>query len=256
MYRTRNIRELPNMQDRDLPSMINQYPAVKTDKSLDGRVSSTDLIQYVSILDQLLAKEVHEVSFYADDFQGNNTAFGETFDMHEITAAHRSLPHNTLVKVTNVDNGKSVVVRINDRGPYVDGRNMDLSLASFEKIAPRGQGVLRATFERLGDKDLVDRCEQKQRLYQRRITGKVRFFRGVPHTFTLGGQLILQSNKPFVIQEIHFPDGKRLRIQDFVLPKEKYRFTPYVTGRHILVVGDTLGRQRELRMDVRGCLLP
>lgn len=256
LYRTRNIRELPDMQQSDLPSMINQYPVLKTDKGFDSRITSQELISFARTLDQMLIKEVHEVSFYADDFHGRGTAFGDVFDMHALTAAHRSFPSNTLVKVTNVENEKYVIVRINDRGPYIDGRNMDLSKAAFESIAPAGQGLLRATFERLGHMDLVDRCEQKQRLYQKRVTRDVHFYRGVPHAFTLGDQLILQSNKPFVIQSITFPDGDKLRIQDFVLPKEKYRFSPDMTGRYTFHVGNTRGSTRELRMRVSACLLP
>jgi len=255
VYRTRNVRELPDMQEVHLPSMMNDFPLLKDDsRPLDGRVTRTDLLSFIAKLDGQLRKEVHEVSFYADDFHGNGTAFGDIFDMHALTAAHRSFPSNTLVKVTNVENKKYVVVRINDRGPYVDGRDMDLSKAAFEAIAPMGQGVLRATFERLGHMDLVDKCKQRQRLYQRRITRDTLFFRGVPHTFTLGDQLILQSNRPFVVLGITFPDGQYLRIQDFVHPKEKYRITPDITGRYSFRLGDTLGHYREMRMDVSGCL--
>lgn len=256
IYRTRNIRELPDMQESDLSSMMSDYPIIETERPLDGRVTRADLIAMIAKLDGQLRKEVHEVSFYADDFHGRGTAFGDTFDMYAITAAHRSFPSNTLVKVTNVDNGKTIVVRINDRGPYVDGRDMDLSKAAFEKIAHIGQGVLRATFERLGHMDLVDRCEERQRLYQRRITRDTQFFRGVPHTFTLGDQLILQSNRPFVIQGITFPDGQYLRIQDFVHPKEKYRISPDMSGRYTFFIGDTKGRMREMRMTVSSCILP
>lgn len=252
MYRTRNIRELPDMQEEDLPSMMRDFPIVQS-RPLDGRISRADILTFMTSLDDMLRKEVHEVSFYADDFHGNGTAFGDTFDMHAITAAHRSFPSNTLVNVTNVDNGKNVVVRINDRGPYVDGRDMDLSKAAFEAIAPVGQGVLNATFHRLGHMDLVDKCDNKQNHYQRRITRDVHFFRGIPHRFTLGDQLVLQSNRPFVIQNITFPDGQHLRIQDFILPKEKYRIQPGVTGTFLFTVGDTLGRYRQLRMEVHGC---
>jgi rare lipoprotein A len=70
------------------------------------------------------------------------TANGETFDPDALTAAHKTLPFNSLVRVTNPTNGKSVTVRINDRGPYIDGRCLDLSRAAFATIADLGQGVL------------------------------------------------------------------------------------------------------------------
>lgn len=69
-------------------------------------------------------------SWYGPGFHGKKTASGETYDMHQFTAAHNVLPLNTLVKVTNLDNGKEVMVRVNDRGPFVDDRVIDLSLSA------------------------------------------------------------------------------------------------------------------------------
>lgn len=69
-------------------------------------------------------------SWYGPGFHGKKTASGETYDMHQLTAAHNVLPLNSVVKVTNLDNGKEVVVRINDRGPFVDDRVIDLSLSA------------------------------------------------------------------------------------------------------------------------------
>lgn len=69
------------------------------------------------------------------------TASGEQFDPTAMTAAHRSLPFDTMVEVTNTANGRSVTVRINDRGPYIDGRCLDLARGAFEEIADAGQGV-------------------------------------------------------------------------------------------------------------------
>ena len=67
-------------------------------------------------------------SFYAEDFHGKLTANGEIYDMYGLTAAHKTLPLNTVARVTNLDNGKSLILRINDRGPYIEGRMLDLSL--------------------------------------------------------------------------------------------------------------------------------
>jgi rare lipoprotein A (peptidoglycan hydrolase) len=117
-------------------------------------ITSEELLSLMRALDTKLATEEHEASLYSEKFHGKGTAFGETFDMYALTAAHRTFPYNTLVKVTNTQNGKSVIVRINDRGPYVKGRDMDLSLAAFTTIAERSQGKIRATFERLGDVNL------------------------------------------------------------------------------------------------------
>jgi rare lipoprotein A len=75
------------------------------------------------------------------------TANGEQFDPEALTAAHKTLPFNTRVRVTNPSNGKSVVVRINDRGPYIDGRCIDLSRAAFRAIAPLGLGHATVEYE-------------------------------------------------------------------------------------------------------------
>lgn len=75
-----------------------------------------------------------EASYYGPGFDGKLTASGEVFDQDDYTCAHKSLPFGTKLKVTRVDNGKSVVVRVNDRGPYVDGRIIDLSVAAGKDI--------------------------------------------------------------------------------------------------------------------------
>lgn len=82
-----------------------------------------------------------KASYYADIFDGRLTANGEIFSQMEMTAAHRSLPFGTMVRVTNLANQKSVVVRINDRGPYVDGRIIDLSSEAAEQLDMLTKGV-------------------------------------------------------------------------------------------------------------------
>ena len=86
--------------------------------------------------------ESGKASFYAMKFQSRKTANGERFDQAALTAAHKKLPFGTKVKVTNVENGKSVVVRINDRGPFIAGRIIDLSRSAFSVIGHLDAGVL------------------------------------------------------------------------------------------------------------------
>src|SRR5689334_17335274 len=74
-----------------------------------------------------------KASFYADKFEGKPTASGEKYKHNKLTGAHKSLPFGTKVKVTNVANNQSVIVVINDRGPYVDGRIIDLSKSAAEQ---------------------------------------------------------------------------------------------------------------------------
>ena len=82
-------------------------------------------------------------SFYGEKWNGRRTANGEIFNTYELTAAHKSLPFGTKVKVVNKTTGKSVVVRINDRGPFVKGRTIDLSKKAFRSIASINKGVLK-----------------------------------------------------------------------------------------------------------------
>jgi len=81
-------------------------------------------------------------SWYGPRFHGRRTANGERFNKFHLTAAHRTLPFNTRVRVTNLQNGRSVVVRINDRGPYVRGRIIDLSYAAARLLGMRAHGVV------------------------------------------------------------------------------------------------------------------
>lgn len=92
-------------------------------------------------------KEAGQASYYADRFQNRKTASGEPYKAGKRTAAHRTLPFGSRVKVTNVRNGKSVVVRINDRGPFVRGRVIDLSRSAFASIGDVSAGLLSVRIE-------------------------------------------------------------------------------------------------------------
>jgi rare lipoprotein A len=89
------------------------------------------------------ALETGIASWYGVPYDGRHTSSGEIFDMTKLTAAHRTLPFNTWLEVTNLSNGKQVDVRITDRGPFVDGRIIDLSLAAAREIDMVRQGITR-----------------------------------------------------------------------------------------------------------------
>ena len=80
-------------------------------------------------------------SWYGPNFHGKLTANGEVYDMYGVTAAHKTLTLGTVVRVTNLDNGKSLILRINDRGPYVDGRILDCSFGAAKKLGFHEQGT-------------------------------------------------------------------------------------------------------------------
>ena len=86
-------------------------------------------------------------SFYHDKFNGRKTASGEIFSNSKLTAAHRTLPFGTIVQVTNLRTGKSVEVRINDRGPFHSSRALDLSKAAFDSIGNTARGTMPVEYE-------------------------------------------------------------------------------------------------------------
>jgi rare lipoprotein A len=88
-------------------------------------------------------------SWYGRDFHGHRTADGEWYDMHAMSAAHTTLPLPTLVRVTNLENGRQVVVRVNDRGPFVKGRLIDLSYAAAKELGFAKQGTTRVRVQAL-----------------------------------------------------------------------------------------------------------
>ena len=94
-------------------------------------------------------------SWYGKKFHGNPTASGEIYDMYQLTAAHKTLPLGTYVMVTNVENNKSVEVKINDRGPFVKGRIIDLSYAAARAIDMVEKGTARVKVEVLKRKTLI-----------------------------------------------------------------------------------------------------
>jgi rare lipoprotein A len=95
-------------------------------------------------------RQVGEASWYGPTFHGKTTANGERYNMLEMTAAHQTLPFNTLVRVTNLQNGFSAVVRINDRGPFLKGRILDLSYTAARALGANGPGVIRVRIEVVG----------------------------------------------------------------------------------------------------------
>ena len=105
---------------------------------------------YYPIQDAHNFAETGIASWYGSDFHGKKTANGERYDMYGMTAAHKLLPFGTNVRVTNLENGKSIVVRINDRGPFVNDRVIDLTKTGAEKISMIAKGTARVRLEAIG----------------------------------------------------------------------------------------------------------
>ncbi|MEA1972913.1 MAG: septal ring lytic transglycosylase RlpA family protein [Candidatus Cloacimonadota bacterium] len=103
--------------------------------SVDPKFYTNPTVKYPKLKKEIKAEDGYFVtSFYGKKFDGKLTANGETFDMKKMTCAHKSLPFNTRIKLTDPDSGIQIEVRVNDRGPFVKGRDLDISRRAAEKI--------------------------------------------------------------------------------------------------------------------------
>lgn len=109
-------------------------------------------------------KEKGQASWYGEPFHGRKTANGETYDMNKISAAHKTLPLNTWVEVKNLDNNKTLALRVNDRGPFIDGRIIDLSRAAAEEIGMLKAGVARVSIRAITDSRVKQLAAQESRV--------------------------------------------------------------------------------------------
>jgi rare lipoprotein A len=133
-------------------------------------------------------------SWYGDDFHGRYTANGEIFDMHSISAAHPTLPLPSYVRVTNLSNSRSIVVRVNDRGPYARDRLIDVSVKTAELLGFYGHGVTRVKVEYVGRAPLQGSDDRK-------LVATLREGTQTPSV------LQLASSKPFAPA---YPDSRRV----------------------------------------------
>lgn len=129
----------------------NHFETNDSDTITQEKLSVEDEKKLGEIIESARDITTGVVSWYGEKFHGRKTASGEVYDKHELTAAHKTLPFGTKVKVTNVRNGKSVVVEINDRGPYAKSRVLDLSQAAFSEIGHTNTGVMQVEYEIVDD---------------------------------------------------------------------------------------------------------
>lgn len=120
------------------------YPNVSRDRFSKGRKSQPEKPLQKKSMDSVL---YGKASYYGPKFHGRKTANGEVFNQYALTAAHKTLPFGTVCRVINLDNGKSVIVRINDRGPFIKGRIIDLSYGAAKRIDGIIAGVMNVKIE-------------------------------------------------------------------------------------------------------------
>ena|ERR1039458_5557835 len=131
---------------------VTQQPVTKIET---GNQKTRKTSSPKSAVHRVKAYQVGTASWYGVQFQGRPTASGEPFDMRDFTAAHPSLPMGTFVKVTNLKNGKAVVVRINDRGPVLDGRIIDVSYNAARALGFNQRGLQTVRLELYQPTDLA-----------------------------------------------------------------------------------------------------
>ena len=146
--------------------------------------------------------EEGNASWYGNPFNGRRASNGEIYDMYKLTAAHRTLPFETMVRVTNLNNGKSTTVRITDRGPFVNDRIIDLSLAAAREIESIGPGVVPVRIEVLGNIDVTAGF----------FTVQVGAFKDRGNADRLRGRLGL-AYSPIYIQQYDSPEGIFYRVR-------------------------------------------
>ena len=173
--------------------------------------------------------EEGNASWYGEPFHGRRASNGEIYDMYKATAAHRTLPFETMVRVTNVNNGKSTVVRITDRGPFVGNRIIDLSYAAAQEIELVGPGVGPVRLEVLGNVDVTAGF----------FTVQVGAFRERANAERLRDRLNA-SYSPIFIQQFESADGVLYRVRVGKISgeeaarqfseqlRERENFTPFV----------------------------
>lgn len=122
--------------------------------------------QYFPIPDARGYREQGIASWYGSKFHGRRTSSGERYNMHSMTAAHKTLPMNTMVLVQNLENGKKTVVRINDRGPFVRGRIIDLSYRAASRIGMAKKGIAKVRLIALAEKRVSTRDGQAKLVYR------------------------------------------------------------------------------------------
>jgi rare lipoprotein A len=130
-------------------SVLGFFGCASTTRYINNSESSNTTTSEISDYDDasILQTEYTVASYYADKFNGRKTANGETYDMYGISAAHISYPFGTIVKVTNMSNGKSIILKINDRKPDTNGRDIDLSLGAAKKLEMVQSGIAKVRID-------------------------------------------------------------------------------------------------------------
>ncbi len=190
------------------PPTKTVVPATQRPYTIDGKT-------YYPLPSAEGFKETGLASWYGEPFHGRKTSNGETYDMFTLTAAHKTLPMNTQLLVHNLENGRELVVRVNDRGPFVQGRVIDLSVACAKQLGLYGKGTAKVRLTALGEAVPCRKEDVKTKCF-------------LPHEALDKGEFFVQiaecsdQAKAEVLLRQMFEQGKNVVIQPYDSPVGRF----------------------------------
>ncbi len=208
-------------KDMDFANLSEEVEAIKEDGGY-YKVGNTYTVlgQTYTPKEDYSYSEIGIASWYGDDFHDKRTANGETYNMRAITAAHRTLPLPSIVKVTNLENGKSIIARVNDRGPYVKNRIIDVSQKGAELLGYKNKGTAKVKVEILADeskalKEAMLSKNNTSKTYANALpTNKIATTTGINKPLTLAQNTTLKPAEtgPFFVQVGAFSDFNKAQM--------------------------------------------
>lgn len=208
-------------KDIDFANLSEEVEAIKEDGGY-YKVGNTYTVlgQTYTPKEDYSYSEIGIASWYGDDFHDKRTANGETYNMRAITAAHRTLPLPSIVKVTNLENGKSIIARVNDRGPYVKNRIIDVSQKGAELLGYKNKGTAKVKVEILADeskalKEAMLSKNNTSKTYANALpTNKIATTTGINKPLTLAQNTTLKPAEtgPFFVQVGAFSDFNKAQM--------------------------------------------
>ena len=208
-------------KDMDFANLSEEVEAIKEDGGY-YKVGNTYTVlgQTYTPKEDYSYSEIGIASWYGDDFHDKRTANGETYNMRAITAAHRTLPLPSIVKVTNLENGKSIIARVNDRGPYLKNRIIDVSQKGAELLGYKNKGTAKVKVEILADeskalKEAMLSKNNTSKTYANALpTNKIATTTGVNKPLTLAQNTTLKPAEtgPFFVQVGAFSDFNKAQM--------------------------------------------
>lgn len=184
-------------------------------------------------------------SWYGPDFHGKLTSNREVYDMHQMTAAHKTFPMNTLVEVTNHRNGKSTIVRINDRGPFVATRIIDLSNAAAKRLDMIGTGTAPVTLKVIGFADTTTKPKKifkKKKVDKKVINGsyalQIASFTNISGAIKTQERYDGRGGHKTIIKDTKIKDGRifKVLLKGFKSKQEAYNYKELAKFKHAFVV--------------------